>query len=190
MLTPNRLRFFGAFVFLGALQLFAQQTPNSIANGLFRSPAYHFTYKIPFAWVDRTAELKQDTESGDKSELLLAIFERPPAVAGNTINSAVIFAVENSASYPGVKTAADYLSVLAELNKTKGFTAVNEPYQSVVGGKTLLRQDFNKDVGKLKMCQSMLVFMTKNNLVSFTFIAGSEEDIAELMENLKFSAAK
>src|SRR5271155_1850729 len=51
-------------------------TPNEDAQ-LYRNSTFGFRYQIPYSWVDRTKQMQEGTEAG-KSELLLAVFERPP----------------------------------------------------------------------------------------------------------------
>ncbi|MGH9510512.1 MAG: hypothetical protein ACRD2U_00085 [Terriglobales bacterium] len=157
----------------------------SILNGTYRNNYFQFSYQLPFGWVDRTSDMRADVETG-KSRVLLAIFERPPAASGNTINSAVIIAAESLSSYPGLKNAADYFGPLAELTESKGFKSVNDPYEFPVDGKRIVRQDFTKPVGNLAMHQSSLVMISKHYILSFTFIAGSDDDVTELVEGLKF----
>ena len=84
------------------------------AETLYRNPEFAFTYRIPYAWVDRTREMQDDSDPA-KSRLLLAVFERPPEAIGDTVNSAVIIAAESAATYPGLKNAADDLGPLTEL---------------------------------------------------------------------------
>ena len=48
------------------------------------------------------------------SETLLAVFERPPEAAGETINSAVVIAAESLKDYRGIKVAADYLGPVSD----------------------------------------------------------------------------
>ena len=50
----------------------------AISQGVYRNPAFDFSYKLPFGWVDRTAEMQDDSAEALESRLLLAIFERPP----------------------------------------------------------------------------------------------------------------
>src|SRR5271156_5741442 len=69
--------------------------PGVIANGVYRNPSFGFTYKLPFGWVDRTDDLLQDPAASSKSTVLLGVFERPPDATGNTLNSAVVIAVES-----------------------------------------------------------------------------------------------
>ena len=139
---------------------------SGIVNGLYRNAAFGFSYKLPYGWVERTAEMRDD-DSGSKpadsaqSQVLLAIFERPPEVTGETINSAVVIAAESVKSYPGLKTAADYLGSLEEITKAKGFKVTNEPYEFMVGTRKLAREDFSKELGKLAMQQSSLVMMQR-----------------------------
>src|SRR5271163_2927927 len=53
---------------------------------LYRNSTFGFRYQIPYGWVDRSKEMQEGNEAG-KSELLLAVFERPPEATGDTINS-------------------------------------------------------------------------------------------------------
>ena len=167
---------------------------------LYRNPAFAFRFQIPYGWVDRTKEMQEGAEAG-KAEVLLAIFERPPQATGDTINSAVVIASESAASYPGLKKAADYLGPLTELATSKGFKAEGEPYALEVESRQLLRADFSKPLGgktgnvetgndKLTMRQCTLVMLAKGQIVSFTFIAGSEDELDDLMDGLHFVAAK
>jgi len=162
---------------------------------LYRNPTFAFRYQIPYGWVDRTKEMQQGSESG-KGEVLLAVFERPPEATSATINSAVVIASESAASYPGLKRAADYLGPLTELATAKGFQAEGEPYLLEVESRQLLRADFVKPLevkttgDKLTMRQCTLVMLAKGQVVSFTFIAGSEEELDDLMDGLHFAAAK
>ena len=123
-----------------------------------------------------------------KSQILLAVFERPPEAIGATVNSAVVIAAESAKSYPGLKAAVEYFAPLEEVTKAKGFKVVNEPYEFPVGPKTLAREDFSKPLGKLTMQQASLVMLEKGSILSFTFIGGSEDDVEQLIENLSFSA--
>jgi len=159
----------------------------------FRCPKFGFTYKVPFGWVDRTSDLQDDTQDAagktaprSGSETLLAVFERPPDASGETINSAVVIAVENLASYPGLKTAADYFGPITEIAEQQGFKAEGGSYSFPIGGKQLVRGDFSKMRGKLPMRQSTLVIIEKGNIISFTFIGGSEDEVEDLINSLSF----
>ena len=156
---------------------------------LYRSAKFGFRFKIPYGWVDRTKEMQQGTEAG-KTELLLAVFERPPEATGESINSAVVFGSESAASYPGLKKAEDYLGPLTEVATAKGFKAEGEPYMLDVESRQLFRVDFTKPVNdKLTMHQCTLVWLTKGQIISFTFIAGSDDQLDDLMDGLHFGAA-
>ncbi len=179
---------------------------------LYRNTAFGFRYRIPFGWVDRTKEMReqQATEASDmpiasqdnpdskkragasaKGEVLLAVFERPPEAIGDTVNSAVVIAAESAASYPGLKRAEDYLGPLTELATAKGFKADGDPSLIEVDARELVRADFTKPLNdKLTMRQSTLILLTKGQIVSFTFIAGSEEGLDDLIDGLHFAAAK
>src|SRR4051812_29211600 len=69
--------------------------PAETAETIYRNPARGFRYRIPYGWVDRTREMKDGDDAG-KGEVLLAVFERPPQAAGETINSAVVIASESA----------------------------------------------------------------------------------------------
>jgi len=167
---------------------------------LYRNPTFAFRFQIPYGWVDRTKEMQEGNEAG-KAEVLLAIFERPPQATGDSINSAVVIASESAASYPGLKKAEDYLGPLTELATSKGFKAEGEPYALEVESRQLLRADFSKPLSaktinveasndKLTMRQCTLVLLAKGEILSFTFIAGSEDELDTLMDGLHFAAAK
>ncbi len=156
----------------------------------YRNTTFAFRYQIPYGWVHRTREMQEGNEAG-KGEVLLALFERPPEATGDTINSAVVIASESAASYPGLKKAEDYLGPLTELATAKGFKAEGEPYALEVESRHLLRADFVKPRSdKLTMRQCTLVLLAKGQIVSFTFIAASEDEIDNLMDGLHFSNAK
>ena len=168
----------------------ARPSANKEDTQLYRNSTFAFRYQIPYGWVDRSKEMQQGSESG-KSEVLLAVFERPPEATGDTINSAVVIASENAASYPALKRAEDYLGPLTELATAKGFKAEGEPYALEVESRRLLRADFIKPLSdKLTMRQCTLVLIAKGQIVSFTFISGSEEELDNLMDGLHFGGAK
>jgi len=172
---------------------------------LYRNPIFAFRFQIPYGWVDRTQEMQEENEAG-KAEVLLAVFERPPQATGDTINSAVVIASESAASYPGLKKAEDYLGPLTELATSRGFKVEGEPYALEVESRQLLRADFIKPRSgktsgvetsgvetrndKLTMRQCTLVLLAKGQVVSFTFIAGSEDGLDDLMDGLHFGPAK
>ncbi len=164
--------------------------PGSITNGAYRSSTFGFTYKIPFAWVDRTGEMSEDSSAdanaSKKSILLLAVFEHPPEAAGDSVNSAVVVAAEPTSSYPGLQNAQQYFGPFTELTKSKGLKVVNEPYDYSVGTRELVRGDFSKPLGNLTMYQSTLVAIDKAYILSFTFIGGSDDEMDELVEGLSF----
>jgi hypothetical protein len=172
------------------LQTAAKPDPGATTDGVYRNPTFGFTYKAPFGWVDRTREMREDSDedsnSAKKSILLLATFERPPEATGDTVNSAVVAAAEEVASYPGLRSAEQYFGPFTELTKAKGLTVVNEPYEFQVGDRHLVRGDFSKALGNPTMHQSTLVIMEKGYILSFTFIAGSENEADELVEGLSF----
>jgi hypothetical protein len=164
--------------------------PRETAETLYRNPDFAFTYKIPYAWIDRTKQMQDDSADPAKSRLLLAVFERPPEVTGDTVNSAVVITAESAASYPGLKTAADYMGPLTELSTSKGFKADGGPYEFPVGATTTVRADFTRASGSVTMHQSSLVLLRKGFVISFTFITGSDDEMDELIEKLSVTPSK
>jgi hypothetical protein len=128
--------------------------------------------------------------SAGKSETLLAIFERPPEAPGKTINSAVVFAAESREVYPQVKTAADYFGAISDLAEQRGLKATSDPYAFSIGAKQLVREDFSGQRGKLPIFQSTLAMIEHGQIVSFTFVGGSEDEVDELIERLSFTTAR
>lgn len=205
MQKNNWYRFFWAVILLlnlalkAPLQAQTQPKPKSATQPsptsaddpqLYRNATFGLSFKTPYGWVDRTKEMRQGAEPG-KTDLLLAVFERPPDATGDTINSAVVFASESAASYPGLKKAEDYLGPLTDLATAKGFKAEGEPYSIEVESRQLLRADFTKPINdKLMMHQCTLVLIAKGQIVSFTFIAGGDAELDELMDGLHFNAPK
>lgn len=210
MFRPFFVRAAGLLVFFFALSLSAQQSSTGsssskcvkpeqrvkrepatdLAQKVYRDPMYGFAYRIPYGWVDRTREMQGDDGDPAKGKVLLAAFERPPEAAGETVNSAVVIAQEPASSYPGLKTAADYVGPVTELATSKGFKSAADPSVLSIDGKELVRCDFTRDLGKVTMRQSTLIFLQKQSIVSFTFIGGSEEDVEELVEGLSFGSGR
>lgn len=170
---------------------------------IYRNATFAFRYQIPYGWVDRTKEMRDqgapEPDDQDKKEkpaqqkaaatgeVLLAVFERPPDAIGETINSAVVIASESAAAYPGLKKAEDYLGPLTELTTSKGFKVEGDPDISEIDTRQLIRADFTKPLSdKLTMHQSTLILLAKGQIVSFTFIAASEDEIDDLIDGLHF----
>lgn len=162
--------------------------PGTINAGVYRNAAFGFTYKIPFGWVDRTADMQDNSEAASKSRVLLATFERPPEAPGDTINSAVVIAAEPVPA--GIKSADEYFASLSPLTTAKGFQAEEEPHEFSVGTTRLVRGDFSKARGTAVVRQTSLVVLQKGYAVSFTFIGGSEDEVNELIEKLSFAPRK
>jgi hypothetical protein len=170
-----------------------------VGAGVYRNLAFGFTCKIPSAWVLRTDEMNQQQGEDEKADagkkatdagrVLLAAFLRPPEARGEDVNSSIVIAAESAASYPGLKSAAQYFGPLTEVTKARDFEVVEEPYEFVIGLKTVVRGDFKKDVGARVMRQSTLVVLARGYAVSFTFIGGSEDEVEELVRGLSFGAS-
>jgi hypothetical protein len=179
-----------------------------LADQTLHCARFGFAYKVLFGWVDRTADMNADAQSqpdtnqdensatnkssepasSTGSETLLAVFERPPAASGDSINSAVVIAAEPLTNYHGVKTAEQYFGAISELAEQRGFKAVSDPYSFSVGSKQLVRGDFSKQRGNLTMYQTSLAMIENGYIVSFTFIGGSEDEVSDLISNLSFGA--
>jgi hypothetical protein len=172
-----------------------------LVGQLFRCARFSFTYKAPFGWVDRTEDEEEtnqasseggrpaDKAGAGQSEILLKIYERPPDAPGKTINSAVVIAEESLSRYPGLKTAADYLGPIADIAERNGFQMLDQPYRFAVEQKPLVRGDFSREQGNLKMFESSLVMIAKGSIVSFTFVAESKEEIEDLIAGLSFQGS-
>src|SRR5215475_2307742 len=88
----------------------AGATPGEFNNGIYRNSFFSFSYKPPYGWVDRTAEMREAPADRTKTDgaktdpanalVLLGVFERPPEATGPTVNSAVVIAAESVSSYP------------------------------------------------------------------------------------------
>jgi hypothetical protein len=137
--------------------------------------------------------LPQGTQGSTKNatangRVLLAAFSRPPEARAEDVNSSIVIAAERAETYPGLKEAAQYLGPLEEVAKAQGFSVVEEPYEFVVGAKTLPREDFQKEVGTRVMRQSTLVLLARGWAVSITFIGGTDDEVEELVQGLSFAA--
>ena len=171
----------------------------SIADGVYRNKMLGLSCKIPAGWVLRTDEMNSSEEDGAEKaksaqasanaspRVLLAAFSRPPEARAEDVNASVLIAAEPAATYPGLNDAAQYFGPLTEVAKAQGFTIDEEPYESAVGTKTLVRGDFHKDVGSRVMHQSTLALLSHGYAVSITIIAGTEDDVEELIDGLTFS---
>jgi hypothetical protein len=174
----------------------------------YRNAEFGFHFQIPYGWVDRTKEMRTQPAAADvegkpqtpdpkakpgaaKGDVLLAVFEHPPEATSNSVNSAVVIAREPTTSYPGLKKAEDYLAPLSELTTAQGFQSDGDPSVVTIDARDLVRADFMKALTeKIAMYQSTLVMVVKGQIVSFTFIAGSEDEVDELIENLRFTGAR
>jgi hypothetical protein len=174
----------------------ARQRPSSVldsgtvVDNVYRNGSVGCTYKIPFGWVDRTAQMREDPKDAPKGQVLLAIFERPPEAVGESVNSAVTIAVESMASYPGLKTAADFFGPVMELTESMGLKAMSEPYELTIGSRQLVRGDFKKDIGTLTMYWTTMAMVVRGQVVSFTFVASREDEMEDLVGRLSLASGK
>jgi len=136
---------------------------------------------------NKSGSEKSAKKSVNLSDVLLAVFERPPQAEGESVNSAVVIASETTAAYPGLKKTEDFLEPLTELTTAQGFKVKGAPSALTIDGRELVRADFTKVLtDKLTMYQSTLAMLGKGQVVSFTFLAGSEDEVDELIEGLRF----
>src|ERR1700756_3310185 len=57
----------------------AASAPSAEGTGIvYRNPNFGFIYRAPYGWVDRTKQMQPDDADASQSQLLLAVFERPP----------------------------------------------------------------------------------------------------------------
>lgn len=170
---------------------------------VYRNPAYGFRYNVILGWVDRTSEMQPEQNSADDSarksesesagahgKVLLAMFERPPEVSDRAINSAVVIAEESAASYPGLKTAADYVGPLTELVTKRGFKSAGEPAEVTIDSKALVECDFTRESPTAPAYQTTLILLQKGVLVSFTFIGSSADEVKALIDRLSFQPSQ
>jgi len=129
---------------------------------------------------------KTATDDAKAGRVLLAAFSRPPQARAEDVNSSILIAAEKVAAYPGLKEAAQYFGPLTEVAKLQGFAVVNEPYEFLAGAKTVVRGEFQKDVGTRVLRQSTLVILVRGYAVSFTFLGGTEDEVEELIQGLSF----
>jgi hypothetical protein len=174
----------------------------SIANNVYRNKTLALSYKIPEGWVLRTEEMNAGAENSPEkkdspdsassvgAKVLLAAFSRPPEARAEDVNSSILIAAEPTASYPGLKDATQYFGPLTEVAKAQAFTIDEDPYEIAVGTKMLVRGDFHKDVGTRVMHQSTLAMLSHGYAISITIIAGTEDDVEELIDGLTFSSGK
>ena len=156
------------------------------SNSIYTNSSYAFTCKVPVGWVLRTDEMNAGNDPA-KSQVLLAAFERPPEASGGEPASAIVIAMEPRSTYPALKTPEDYFVPLAEVVTAKGFEAVNDPYPFPLGTTKIMRQDFSREQkDRPTIYQSTLVILSRGSILSFTFVATSEDEIDSVIENLSF----
>jgi hypothetical protein len=177
----------------------------AVSDSVYINKSLGLTCKVPVGWVLRTEEMNAadehdnaekepspqrtqgNTEGKQSGRVLLAAFSRPPEAHGEEVNSSIVIAAESMAEYSGLKEAVQYFGPLTEVTKAQGFDVVEAPYEFTAGNKTLVRGDFQKDVGTRVMRQSTLVMLAKGFAVSITFIGGTEDEVERLVDGLKIT---
>jgi len=176
-----------------------------VVGGFYRNKSLGLSFKIPPGWVLRTEEMNAPDEAEGKTDnakpspqgtqkagegggrVLLAAFSRPPEAKGEDVNASIVIAAEPVSAYPGLTEAAQYLGPLTEVAVAQGFSEDEDPYEIVMGPKTLVRADFHKDVGTRVMRQSSLIFLAKAYAVSITVIGGTDDEVEELLDGVEFA---
>ena len=171
----------------------------SLADGFYHNKAIGLTCKIPTGWVVRTDEINARSEAAESkstsgasasssgAKVLLAVFSRPPEARAEDVNASILIAVENQASYPGLKEAPQYFGPLSEVAKAQGFIMDEDPYAIAIGSKVLVRGDFHKDVGSRVMRQSTMAYLAQGYAVSITVIGGTDDEVQDLVDGLSFA---
>lgn len=177
--------------------------PGAVTSGVYRNKTLAFSCKIPPGWVLRTDEMnapEEKAEAGKETQaqpsekaassagarVLLAAFSRPPEARAEDVNSSILIAAESVDAYPGLQDAEQYFGPLTEVAKAQGFTVDEEPYETAMGTKKLIRGDFHKDVGSRVMHQSTLALLVHGYAISITLIGGTEDEVEELIDGLTF----
>ncbi len=177
----------------------------AVSNNVYHNKSLALTCRIPDGWVLRTDELnaRDDDKTRDAkgnpaqpdtppasstgAKVLLAAFSRPPEAKAEDVNSSILIAAESASAYPGLTEPAQYFFPLTEVAKAQGFTPDEDPYEIAVGAKPLVRGDFHKDVGTRIMRQSTLVMLSHGYAISITIIAGTDDDVEDLIDGLTFA---
>lgn len=170
--------------------------PGWINAGSYHNSTLGLTCKIPDGWVLRTEEMNAPPDSAEKTtansgaRVLLAAFSRPPDAKAEDVNASILIVAESTETYPGMKEAAQYFEPLTEVARAQGFTADGDPYEGVIGNRTLVRGDFHKDVGTRVMRQSTLVMLSHGYAISITIIGGTDDEVEDLIDGLTFTGGK
>ena len=181
----------------------ASLDPGTVANNLYRNKTLAFTCQVPQGWVLRTDELDSHDDASSPppenaspqsassagSRVLLAAFSRPPEAKGEEVNSSILIAAESVGAYPGLTEPIQYLGTLTEVAKAQGFILEDDPYEIAIDTQKLVRADSHKDVGTRVMHQSTLAMLSHGYAISITLIAGTEDDVEDLVNGLTFTAA-
>lgn len=169
-----------------------------VSNGVYRNKALGLKCTIPAGWVLRTDEMNAPSEDAGSApakstaelaagaKVLLAAFSRPPEARGEEVNSSIVIAAENVSAYPGLQEAVQYFGPLSEVAKAQGFVADDEPFEIALGAKTLVQEDFHKDVASRVMRQSTLALLSHGYAVSITVIGGTDDEVEELIDGIDF----
>ncbi len=167
----------------------------STSGNMYSNKTLGMTYKVPEQWVLRTEEMngRGEKSAGEKNEnsgarVLLGAFSRPPEAKGEDVNASVLIAVEPVESYPGLTEAAQYFGPLTEVARAQGFMRDEDPYEVAFDKRTLVRADFHKNVGARVMRQSTMAWLDHGWAVSVTVIAGTEDDVEDLVDRLGLEA--
>lgn len=183
----------------------ANLDPGAVTDGVYRNKTLALSCKIPSGWVLRTDEMNQPDEksveekageektsqanaaSSAGAKVLLAAFSRPPEARAEDVNASILIAAESVEAYPGLQDAEQYFGPLTEVAKAQGFTVDEDPYETAIGTKKVMRGDFHKDVGSRVMHQSTLALLAHGYAISITLIGGTDDEVEELIDGLTFT---
>ena len=90
-----------------------------------------------------------------------------PEVTGDTVNSAVVITAESATSYPGPKSAADYMGPLTELTTSKGFKADGGPHDSPSAPRLSCAVTSPVSRDRSPCTRSSLIVLRKGFVISF-----------------------
>ncbi|MFZ0806529.1 MAG: hypothetical protein WAN03_10120 [Candidatus Sulfotelmatobacter sp.] len=173
-----------------------------VSNGVYHNKALGLSCKIPAGWVLRTDEMNAPNEDAGNAtvakgsadpaagaKVLLAAFSRPPEARGEEVNRSIVIAAESVSAYPGLQEVVQYFGPLSEVAKAQGFVPDDDPYEIALGTKTLVQEDFHKNVGSRVMRQSTLAMLAHGYAVSITVIGGTEDEVDELIDGVDFQGS-
>jgi hypothetical protein len=185
------------------------------ATHLYRNRTYPFTCKVPTGWVLRTEQLKVDNAAGSQV-LLAAFERPPEATGPAPASTILIAAEPQSsypalktaedyfAPLAEVITAKGFKAVndpypfpvgsaqliRQDFSREQKDRPYNDRSEKDLPEKERPEKDRPEkdrpEKDRPTMYQSTLVLLSHGSILSFTFLAASEDDVDSLIENLSF----